>query len=76
MIDIPTNPAAHLLFDALAWVSGGLLGRVLYGWRLKGAVAEAAAKVGPGYFVSLGLGAVGGGYLAGSLVSLVGPTHR
>ena len=73
MIRIPTHPAFHLAFDAAAWLAGALLARVLYRWRLEGAVAEAASKVGPGYFAALAVGAVAGGYLAGSLVSLVGP---
>jgi prolipoprotein diacylglyceryltransferase len=58
----------------LAWASGALTARALYLWRLKPIVQQAAAKVGPGYFVALGIGAVLGGYLAGSLVSFVGPT--
>ncbi len=73
MIRIATHPAFHIVFDAIAWVAGALLARALYRWRLQGAVADAAGKVGPGYFAALGAGAVAGGYLAGSLVSLVGP---
>ena len=73
MIHVATHPALHIVFDAAAWLSGALLARALYRWRLHDVVAEAAAKVGPGYFASLGVGAVAGGYLAGSLVSMVGP---
>jgi phosphatidylglycerol:prolipoprotein diacylglycerol transferase len=73
LIHVPTHPALHLVFDALAWVSGALLARALYRWRLKGQVEAAARRVGPGYFIALGIGAVTGGYLAGSLVSMVGP---
>ena len=73
MIRIPTNPAYHLAFDAAAWLGGALLARALYRWRLEGAVTRAAAMVGPGYFAALGIGAVAGGYLSGSLVSLAGP---
>ena len=73
MIRIPTNPAFHIVFDAAAWLGGALLARALYRWRLQGAVTEAAGKVGPGYFAALGIGAILGGYLSGSLVSLVGP---
>ena len=73
MIHVPTDPRLHVVFDALAWLSGAVLARSLYRWRLKARVSEAAAKIGPGYFISLGIGAVAGGWLAGSLVSFVGP---
>jgi len=73
MIHVPTHPALHIAFDLAAWLAGAALARGLYGWRLKDRIAEAAAKVGPGYFISLGVGAVVGGFLAGSLVSFVGP---
>jgi hypothetical protein len=73
VIAVPTNPAFHLAFDALAWISGAALAHALYRWRLKARVERAAGMVGPGYFISLGIGAAAGGYLAGSLVSLVGP---
>ena len=73
MIDVPTNPAWHVVFDAAAWLSGALLARTLHRWRLEAEVTAAAARTGPGYFFALGLGAVTGGYLAGSLVSFVGP---
>ncbi len=61
------------MFDAAAWASAAGLARALYRWRLGPVAATAAAKVGPGYFLALGLGAIIGGYLAGSLVSMVGP---
>jgi hypothetical protein len=73
MIHVPTDPRLHVVFDAAAWLSGAVLARALYRWRLKAQVSAAAAKVGPGYFIALGIGAVVGGYLAGSLVSFVGP---
>lgn len=73
MIHVPTHPLAHIAFDALAWASGAALGFVLYRWRLRERVDRAATRLGKGYFISLGLGAVIGGYLAGSLISLVGP---
>jgi hypothetical protein len=73
MIHVPTDPRLHVVFDAVAWLSGALLARALYRWRLREQTARAAAKVGPGYFIALGAGAVAGGYLAGSLVSFVGP---
>ena len=73
MIHLATDPRLHIVFDAAAWLSGAALARGLYGWRLKASVTAAAARVGPGYFVSMAFGAALGGYLAGSLVSLVGP---
>ena len=72
-IHVPVNPLWHVVFDAAAWLSGAALGAALYRWRLKDVVTAASARVGPGYFVAMGAGAVVGGYLAGSLVSLVGP---
>ena len=72
MIHVPTNPAFHMVFDAAAWLGGLALARGLYAWRFRAAVAETAGKLGPGYFAALGSGAVIGGYLAGSLISLVG----
>ncbi len=73
MIHVATDPRLHIAFDAAAWLCGAALARGLYGWRLKDRISDAAAKVGPGYFIALGVGAVLGGYLAGSLVSFVGP---
>jgi phosphatidylglycerol:prolipoprotein diacylglycerol transferase len=73
MIHVPTHPLAHIAFDALAWGSGVAFAAVLYRWRLRTRVDGAARRLGKGYFVALGLGAVVGGYLAGSLISLVGP---
>ena len=73
MIRIPTSPVFHPVFDAAAWLCGIAFARWLYLWRLHDAVTEGAAKIGPGYFAALGAGAVAGGYLTGSLVSLVGP---
>ncbi len=62
-----------MVFDALAWMGGALFARGLYRWRLRAEVSGAAAAVGPAYFAALGVGAVVGGYLAGSLISMVGP---
>ena len=74
MIHIPTQPMLHPVFDGAAWLCGVALARRLYGWRLKPTVDRAAAMVGPGWFIAAGAGAVVGGYAAGSLVSLAGPT--
>jgi len=73
LIHLNTNPGWHVVFDAAAWASGAILARALYVWRLKTQVSTTAAKIGPGYFIALGAGAVAGGYLAGSLVSFIGP---
>ena len=73
MIHIPANPAWHPVFDLAAWVGGAAVGYGLYRWRLKGAVADVAAKTGPGYFAALAAGAVIGAWLAGSLNTLSGP---
>lgn len=73
MIHVPTHPLAHVAFDALAWAGATGLGVGLYRWRLRERVDGAAVRLGKGYFISLGIGAVAGGYLAGSLISLVGP---
>jgi prolipoprotein diacylglyceryltransferase len=66
MITLPTNPAYHLLFDALAWGTGMAIGVALYRWRLKEATAEVARVADGGYFASLAVGAILGAYLAGS----------
>ena len=66
MIPVPTNPAYHLLFDALAWGSGMAVGVALYRWRLKNATAKVAEVADAGYFASLAAGAIFGAYLAGS----------
>ncbi len=66
MIAIPTNPAYHLAFDALAWGAGMAVGVALYRWRLKEATAEVARVADGGYFASLAVGAIAGAYLAGT----------
>lgn len=73
MIHLPTHPLAHVGFDVVAWGGGLVLARALYRWRLRERVDAAARRIGKSYFVALGVGAVIGGYLSGSLVSMVGP---
>ena len=73
MIHLATDPRLHIVFDAAAWLSGAALARGLYAWRLRAVATAAAARIGPAYFIALGLGAAVGGYLAGSLVSFTGP---
>jgi hypothetical protein len=70
MFVVPTAPWAHTAFDMAAWASGAAVGFGLYRWRLKGAAERVAGLVGPGYFASLAVGAVAGGWLAGSLNTL------
>lgn len=66
MIAIPTNPAYHLAFDALAWAVGMAVGVALYRWRLKKVTAEVANVADGGYFACLAVGAIVGAYLAGT----------
>ena len=66
MIAIPTDPAYHLAFDALAWGSGMVVGIGLHRWRLKEATAEVAKVADGGYFACLAIGAIAGAYLAGT----------
>jgi prolipoprotein diacylglyceryltransferase len=72
MIHIPTNPAYHLAFDALAWASGMGVGVVLYRRRLKEVTAEVARVADGGYFACLAVGAILGAYLAGSFTFIGG----
>ncbi len=67
MIQVPTDPALHLAFDALAWTAGAVTGVSLYRWRLKEVTTNIARVADRGYFVSLAVGAVIGAYLSGSL---------
>jgi prolipoprotein diacylglyceryltransferase len=66
LIEIPTNPAFHLVFDALAWSCGAATGIALYRWRLKAITADVAKVADGGYFTSLAIGAFAGAYLSGS----------
>jgi len=70
MITVPTAPEVHVVFDGIAWVSGLGLSALLYRWRLRSAVAQVAARTGPGYFASLACGAALGTWAAGSLNTL------
>jgi phosphatidylglycerol:prolipoprotein diacylglycerol transferase len=70
MIHVPTAPWAHTVFDLAAWGCGLGLSALLYRWRLQGLTAEVAGKVGGGYFIALGLGAIPGAWLAGSVNTL------
>jgi hypothetical protein len=78
VLHLPTNPAAHYVGDAAAWVSAALAAR----WQYKHwpGQAEALSKiVDPSYFVTLAAGAVLGAWIFGSANSLraiiVTPSH-
>ena len=66
MIRISTDPAYHLVFDALAWTTGMSVGVLLYRWRLREVTAEVARVADGGYFACLAVGAIAGAYLSGS----------
>ncbi|MEO6339322.1 MAG: prolipoprotein diacylglyceryl transferase family protein [Caulobacteraceae bacterium] len=70
MIHIATAPWAHLIFDGLGWASATALGAMLYRWRLKQTAEHVALATGPGYAAALGVGALLGAWLAGSLNTL------
>jgi phosphatidylglycerol:prolipoprotein diacylglycerol transferase len=78
MIHVPTHPAAHYAFDLLAWVAAALAAR----WQHRRWPDEArrlSRIVEPGYFISLGMGALVGAWLLGSVNALPGgifaPSH-
>ncbi len=73
MIEVPTAPWAHYLFDALAWASAALAARWV--WRRQRPQVERLGRVTePSYFIVLALGAVAGAYLFGTLNSLASAT--
>lgn len=72
VIAIPTNPAVHYAFDALAWLSAALAARWQHRkWPEQTFWLSASTK--PSYFVCLGLGAVIGAWIFGSANSMRGP---
>ena len=70
LIRVPTAPWAHPLFDLIAWSAGAGVGYALYRWRLQAQLGRVARAVGPGYFISLGVGAAVGAWLSGSFNTL------
>ena len=66
MIHVTTDPATHLIFDALAWAAGMSVGVALYNWRLREVTARVAHVADGGYFACLAVGAIAGAYLSGS----------
>lgn len=69
MIAVPVDPDAHRYFDFAAWVSAFGAGWLVSRWRLAAARGEFPRR--PGYLVALGIGAIVGAYIAGSLPSLM-----
>src|SRR5258707_12632469 len=57
----------HPVFDLLAWLSAALLGVVVARVHLLGPVKKRTPFTDPGYFIALGLGALFGAILIGSL---------
>src|SRR6266446_1055022 len=57
----------HTVFDLLAWLSAALLGVVVARVHLLGPVKKRTPFTDPGYFIALGLGALFGAILIGSL---------
>ena len=74
MIEVPTAPWTHTVFDLAAWASGAAVGYALYHWRLKDRMAQIASATGPGYLASLAIGAALGAWLSGSLNTLRQPS--
>jgi len=78
VIHIPTNPAAHYAFDALAWIGAALAAR-LQARRWPDETLRLSGLVEPSYFVTLAVGAVIGAWLIGSMNTMRGgmfaPSH-
>src|SRR6478672_2024993 len=78
MIEVPTDPNLHILFDLLAWGSAALLGAWLYRWRLRES-AGIVTRTGPLYAVALAAGAIAGAWAFGSwntaLSAVPHPSH-
>ncbi len=69
MIAVPVDPQAHRLFDLIAWVLAFAAGWAVSRWRLSEARAKFPRE--SGYVIALGLGAIIGAYMAGTLPSLM-----
>ena len=57
----------HTVFDLLGWLTAGLLGIVISRLKLLGRLTVRTPFTDPGYFIALGLGALIGAILIGSL---------
>jgi len=69
LIAVPTAPWLHYAGDAAAWIAAALAANWQHR-RWPESSQGLARQTAPGYFLSLGLGAVLGAWLAGSLNSL------
>lgn len=69
MIAIHADPDAHRVFDFAAWTLALAAGWSASRWRLSEARMKFPRE--GGYIISLGLGAIAGAYIAGSLPSLM-----
>lgn len=78
MIEVPTNPVAHYAFDALAWLAATTASFWQYR-KWPGDARRLSSLTTPGYFTSLGFGALAGAWLFGSGNSfrapIVAPSH-
>ena len=70
MIHVPTAPWAHTIFDLAAWACAAGVGYFTYRWRLRARLAQIARITGPGYLVSLAVGAATGAWFTGSVNTL------
>jgi prolipoprotein diacylglyceryltransferase len=59
--------AVHVAFDFLGWFTAALVGILVGRLNLLGAAPQRSPFTDPGYFIALGLGALGGAILVGSL---------
>lgn len=57
----------HTAFDLLGWLTAALVGILVGRLQLLGAVPKRSPFTDPGYFIALGLGALSGAILVGSL---------
>ncbi len=64
----------HTVFDVLAWISGGLIGWWISrrGYLARGGIVTRTPFRDPAYFTALGLGAIAGAVLFGSLNMSIG----
>lgn len=61
----------HLTFDLLAAGLAMVSGWLVYGWRFRDSLPRMTRRIGPGYFLALGLGSIAGAYFLGTLNMVV-----
>jgi hypothetical protein len=78
VISLPTAIWAHYLGDAAAWIGAALVARWQYR-RWPEDTKQLGRRTEPGYFIALGIGAVAGAWLLGTLnlsgVGRIVPSH-